>query len=141
MEMTTLSRLFILVLAFNHFTTVPPVVAQMTDVRISEVENIIMAGNRITNIPAETLAKMKYVKKADFRMNQLTLPPSETAKFSTLEHMTHLDIRDNCVKDLDIRMLRTLEYLNVERNDMTILQVNGMALKNLFAANNGEGKN
>ena len=70
-------------------------------------------------------------------MNQLILTPSETVKFSILEHMTHLDIRDNIVKELDIRSLKSLEYLNVERNEMTILQVNGMALKNLFAAHNG----
>jgi PH domain/leucine-rich repeat-containing protein phosphatase len=41
------------------------------------------------------------------------------------------------VPELDIRPLRTLEYLNVERNGMTSLQLNGIALKNLFAAYNG----
>ena len=77
------------------------------------------------------------MKKVDFRMNLLTLSPAETAKFVSLEHLTHLDIRDNCIRELDIRMLRTLEYLNVERNEMSILQLNGMALKNIFAAYNG----
>ena len=36
-EMVSLRKLFILVLAFNHFEVVPPVVPQLTDVRVSEV--------------------------------------------------------------------------------------------------------
>ena len=50
--MLTLHKLFILVLAFNHFPEVPPTVAQLTDVRISEVENVILAGNQIESLPA-----------------------------------------------------------------------------------------
>ncbi|ELT96188.1 hypothetical protein CAPTEDRAFT_42875, partial [Capitella teleta] len=136
LELLSLRKLFILVLAFNRFTILPPVVAQMTNVRTSEVENIIMAGNEIERIPSETLMEMKYVKKVDLRMNQLTLNATETMKLTILEHLTHLDLRDNQVTDLDIRSLRTLEYLNVERNDMVSLQANGMALKNLFASHN-----
>ncbi len=97
---------------------------------------MIMAGNQIEKLPSEILSRMKYAKKVDFRMNQLTLPPSETMKFTVLEHLTHLDIRDNQVVDLDVRALKTLEYLNCERNNMHTLQVNGTALKNLFAAHN-----
>ena len=134
--MITLRKLFILVLAFNRFSSVPPVVAHMTDVRISEVDKIIMAGNQIENIPSETLTRMKYAKKVDFRLNQLTLPPTETTKFTALEHLTHLDIRDNFVSELDIRAIKTLEYLNCERNGMHTLQLNGMALKNLFVGHN-----
>lgn len=89
-------------------------------------------------LSVEVLSKMKYVKKVDLRMNQLTLPPSETMKFTMLEHITHLDIRDNRIGDLDIRALKVLEYLNCERNEMTTLQINGTALKNLFANHNGK---
>ena len=134
--MIHLRKLFILVLAFNRFSSVPPVVAQMTNIRVSEIENIIMAGNCIDHIPSETLMEMKYAKKVDLRMNQLTLLGSETMKFSVLEHLTHLDIRDNQVHDLDIRLLKTLEYLNCERNDMVLLKLNGLQLKNLFASQN-----
>ena len=35
----------------------------MTDVRISDVENIIMAGNSIDTLPHEIVTKMKYAKK------------------------------------------------------------------------------
>ena len=62
-DLIALRKLFILVLAFNRFTSIPSVVAQMTDVRISDVENIIMAGNGIDTLPHEIVTKMKYAKK------------------------------------------------------------------------------
>ena len=83
---------------------------------------------------------MKHVKKVDFRMNKLTLAPSETMKFTVLEHLTHLDVRDNMVDDLDIRSVRTLEYLNCERNQMTNLQIHGAQLKTLHAAYNSKSE-
>lgn len=137
-ELINLHKLFVLVLAFNRFASLPLVIAQMTNVRVSEVENIIMAGNQIEKISSETLMEMKYVKKIDLRMNQLTLPTTETMKFTILEHLTHLDIRDNLVSELDVRALKMLEYLNCERNGMTTLQLNGSVLKNLFASSNRE---
>ena len=79
---------------------------------------------------------MKHVKKLDLRMNRLTLPLTETMKFTVLEHITHFDIRDNQVSELDLRSLKTLEYLNCERNGMTNLQLNGTSLKLLFASCN-----
>ena len=136
LELTSLSRLFVLVLAFNRFESLPEVVAAMTDVRVSEVENVIMAGNRVTSLPPETIAKLKYVKKLDLRMNQLSLPATETSRFTSFEHLTHMDLRNNVIEELDVRGVRTVEYLNVENNLITSLMVNGAQLKNLFAANN-----
>ena len=101
-ELCNLRKLFVLVLAFNRFTSIPPVVAYMTDVRISEVENIIMAGNQIEKLSGDIMTRMRYAKKVDLRMNLLTLPPSETVKFVALEHLTHLDIRDNKVRFLQL---------------------------------------
>ena len=57
-------------------------------------------------------------------------------KLSLLEHLTHLDIRDNQIGELDLRAVRTIEYLNVDRNHITSLHINGMQLKNLFASHN-----
>lgn len=108
----------------------------MTNVRYSEVENIIMAGNQIERISSETLIEMKYVKKLDLRLNQLALTTVETMKYTILEHLTHLDIRDNQVIDFDSRPIKTLEYLNCERNAMTSLHLNGTSLKFLFASSN-----
>lgn len=135
-QLLQLRCLFVLVLAFNRFASLPPVVAQMTNVRYSEVENIIMAGNQIEKISSETLVEMKHVKRLDLRLNQLILPTTETMKFTILEHLSHLDIRDNQVVDLDIRVIRTLEYLNCERNAISSLHLNGTSLKYLFAASN-----
>ena len=71
-------------------------------------------------------------------MNQLVLSADETVNFSAFERLTHVDVRDNRVNELDISAVRTLEYLNCERNAMSTLYVNGTALKNLFVACNCE---
>lgn len=136
MELLSLRKLFILVLAFNRFDQLPSVVCKLTDVRVSEVQNIIMAGNVITSLSHVELDEMRYVKKVDFRMNKLTLRPDVTSRLGTLEHLTHLDVRDNAVRELDLRALRTLEYLNVERNRMEHLLVPGQSMKQLLAADN-----
>ena len=69
-------------------------------------------------------------------MNQLTLTPEETNKFTLLEHLTHLDIRDNKVGDINLKALKTLEYLNCGRNDINSIEINGLSLKNFFAPHN-----
>lgn len=62
-EILSLKRLIILVLAFNKFYQIPSSVAQLTDVRNSECETIIMSGNLIDSIPSDTLARLKHAKK------------------------------------------------------------------------------
>ena len=71
-------------------------------------------------------------------MNRLMLTADEAVHFNVFERLTHVDVRDNRISELDMSAVRTLEYLNCERNAMTSLHVNGTALKNLFAACNCE---
>ncbi|VDI24410.1 PH domain and leucine-rich repeat-containing protein phosphatase [Mytilus galloprovincialis] len=135
LEMWGMKSLHVLVLAFNHFTTVPEVLLNSQHAAL-QLDSIIMAGNRIEKLTYEVLSKMQHIKKVDFRTNLLSLLPSETTKFSFLETLTHLDVRDNQIPDLDIRSLKGLEYLNCERNEMHTLQINGMSLKNVLASHN-----
>lgn len=132
-----MKSLHVLVLAFNHFTTVPEVLLNSQHAAL-QLDSIIMAGNRIEKLTYKVLSKMQHIKKVDFRMNLLSLLPSETTKFSFLEILTHLDVRDNQIPDLDIRSLKGLEYLNCERNEMHTLQINGMSLKNVLASHNSK---
>ena len=46
-ELTVLRRLFVLVLAFNRFVSLPPVVTRMTKPSVSEIENVILSGNEV----------------------------------------------------------------------------------------------
>lgn len=71
-------------------------------------------------------------------MNNLVLPASETVHMIALEQLTHLDLRMNSIKELDLRCLKCLEYLNVERNQLHTLQLNGTQLKTVFSAYNGK---
>lgn len=132
-QMLQMKRLSVVVLAFNRFMNVPHAILHQED---SQIDSIIMAGNLIERLSGNVLARMKNIKKIDFRLNRLVLLPSEMAKFQTLEHVTHLDLRDNNIVDLDIRPMTSLEYFSCERNGLTSMQISGVSLKNLFAARN-----
>ncbi|KAL4235210.1 PH domain leucine-rich repeat-containing protein phosphatase 2 [Mactra antiquata] len=134
-EISQMRNLLVLVLAFNLFTTVPGVLLQSTESQL-RIDSLIMAGNRIEKLSQDVLNRISHIKKVDFRMNKLHLSPSEMAKFHLLENVTHLDIRDNLITDLDVRALRQLEYLNCDRNKINTLQVNGSAIKILSAVHN-----
>lgn len=73
------------------------------------MDSIIMAGNLISRLPADQFIHMTKIKKIDLRLNQLHLMPTETAKFQSLEHVTHLDIRENqvigCVLSMSVWLL------------------------------------
>ncbi|GFR82039.1 PH domain leucine-rich repeat-containing protein phosphatase 1 [Elysia marginata] len=135
-ELGQMRNLAVVVLAFNRFAHVPAFLLQSQLIHC-KVDSVIMAGNQISRLPAEHLGNMSHIKKIDLRLNRLQLLPTETAKFHSLEHVTHMDIRENQVTDLDVRAIRHLEYLNCERNNMRSMQLNGSSLKNVFAAHNG----
>ncbi|KAH9504902.1 PH domain leucine-rich repeat-containing protein phosphatase 2 [Bulinus truncatus] len=134
-EIAQMKSLCHIVLSFNQFTQIPPILLQ-SKLAPFLVDSIIMAGNQISRLPAEQLIHMTRIKKIDLRLNQLQLMPTETAKFQSLEHVTHLDIRENQITDLDIRAIKCLEYLNCDHNTMRSMQLNGSQLKNVFAAHN-----
>lgn len=134
-EMCRMRNLLVLVLAFNHFTSVPSALLQSHE-SLLKIDSLIMAGNRIEKLAQEVLSKIHHIRKIDLRMNKLVLTPSEMAKFHLLELVTHLDVRDNIIADLDVRSLKQLEYLNCERNKIRSLQVSGGAIKTLYARQN-----
>jgi len=137
-QLVALHRLSSLAISFNRFITLPLVAAQMTHVQVSDVEVVSLAGNSIERLTSDALAELKYTKFLDLRLNELTLPTTDTLKFAVLERLTHLDIRDNHISELDLHVLRSLEYLKCERNSMVNLHLNGTSLRSLFAAENRE---
>lgn len=71
-------------------------------------------------------------------MNNLTLPASETVHMSVMEQLTHIDLRMNNIKELDLKCIKSLEYINVEHNQLHTLQLTGNQLKTVFASHNGK---
>lgn len=134
-EIATMKNLAVVVLAFNQFSAIPSILLQPKQSNFL-VDSIIMAGNQISRLHADQLVHMGKIKKIDLRLNQLQLMPTEMAKFQSIEHVTHMDIRENQVTDLDVRAIRYLEYLNCQHNNMRSLQINGTSLRNLYAAHN-----
>jgi len=110
----------------------------MTHVQVSDVEVVSLAGNNIDRLSSDVLTELRYTKRLDLRMNELTLPTTDTLKFAVLERLTHLDVRDNHIGELDLHVLRSLEYLNCERNSMVSLHLSGTSLRSLSAARNRE---
>ena len=102
------------------------------------MEVVSLAGNSIERLSSNALSELKYTKRLDLRLNELTLPTTDTLKFGVLERLTHLDVRDNHISELDLHVLRSLEYLNCERNAMVSLRLNGTSLRSLAAARNRE---
>ena len=137
-SLVALHRLSSLAIPFNRFITLPVLAAQMTHVQVSDVEVVSLAGNNIERLSSDELSELKYTKRLDLRLNELMLPTIDTLKFAVLEHLTHLDVRDNRISELDLHVLRTLEYLNCERNSVVSLHLNGTSLRILAAAGNRE---
>jgi len=139
-QLVGLQRLSSLAVPFNRFITLPLVAAHMTHIQVSDVEVVSLAGNNIERLASEELNELKYAKRLDLRLNELTLPTTDTLKFAVLDRLTHLDVRDNHISELDLRVLRSLEYLNCERNSMVSLHLNGTSLRSLAAAKNRESR-
>jgi len=138
--LVALHRLHSLAVPFNRFIALPLVAAQMTHVQVSDVEVVSLAGNNIDRLSSEALTELKYAKCLDLRLNELTLPTTDTLKFVVLERLTHLDVRDNRISELDLHVLHSLEHLNCERNSMVSLHLNGMSLRSLVASGNRESR-
>lgn len=137
-SLVALHRLSSLAIPFNRFITLPVLAAQMTHIQVSDVEVVSLAGNNIERLSSDELSELKYTKRLDLRLNELMLPTIDTLKFTVLEHLTHLDVRDNRISELDLHVLRMLEYLNCERNSVVSLHLNGTSLRILAAAGNRE---
>ena len=139
-------------LAFNRFETVPDALTHMTDFN----ESLIMAGNRmcdhchpqveqfgavcsvsdIAHLTENLATQLKDLKRIDLRFNDLGLKADEALHLVSFEQLTHLDLRDNRIVELDLRFLQSLEFLSCERNQLQRLQLSGAALRTLLAAHN-----
>lgn len=54
------------------------------------------------------------------------------------KHITHMDLRDNQLTDLDLSSLCSLEQLHCERNQLRELTLSGFSLRTLYANWNSE---
>lgn len=54
------------------------------------------------------------------------------------KYITHMDLRDNQLADLDLSSLCSLEQLHCERNQLRELTLSGFSLRTLYASSNSE---
>ncbi|XP_073777896.1 PH domain leucine-rich repeat-containing protein phosphatase 1 isoform X1 [Danio rerio] len=128
LELGSLHRLVFLGLSFNEFQQVPPVLE-----RLPAVERLCMAGNKLTELNLQSF-RLLTVRHVDLRLNQISSVLRDEPEF--LRGVTQLDLRDNCLQELDASVFPRLEVLHCQRNRISQLRVCGAALKALHASNN-----
>ncbi|KAJ8376847.1 hypothetical protein SKAU_G00074270 [Synaphobranchus kaupii] len=127
-ELGDLLQLGYLGLSFNQFSELPPVLH-----RLVAMERLCMAGNNLSCLNLQQLSHVR-VKQVDLRLNKICSVVPEEAEL--LCHVTHLDLRDNQLQELDASLFPRLEVLRCERNRLTSLSAGGGLLKGLYASSN-----
>ncbi|XP_006780177.1 PH domain leucine-rich repeat-containing protein phosphatase 2-like [Neolamprologus brichardi] len=128
-EMGGLFQLNSLGLSFNSFSHVPAVLE-----RLSVVDKLAMAGNRVESLDLCTLVRMSHLKNIDLRLNGLRWVKSENLE--VVSQVTQLDLRDNCLESLDLGSVCNLETLHCQRNQLGTLTLSGFTLRMLHASSN-----
>uniref|UniRef100_A0A672YLT5 protein-serine/threonine phosphatase n=1 Tax=Sphaeramia orbicularis TaxID=375764 RepID=A0A672YLT5_9TELE len=127
-ELGSLQRLSYLGLSFNQFSHIPQVLE-----RLASMEKLCMAGNNLETLTLQNFRLLR-VKHIDLRLNKISIMvPDEP---DLLRHVTHLDVRDNRLKDLDASVFPRLEVFHCERNCIESLKAKGCLLKGIYASNN-----
>ncbi|XP_061096047.1 PH domain leucine-rich repeat protein phosphatase 1-like [Conger conger] len=128
LELGELQQLGYLGLSFNQFSQLPPVLS-----RLVAMERLCMAGNNLSALNLQELCHVK-ARQVDLRLNKISIVVVEEAEL--LGHVTHLDVRDNELQQLDASLLPRLEVLRCDRNRLTSLCASGELLKGLYASSN-----
>ncbi|XP_007463037.1 PREDICTED: PH domain leucine-rich repeat-containing protein phosphatase 2 isoform X2 [Lipotes vexillifer] len=127
-ELGNLQQLSSLGISFNNFSQIPKVYEKLT-----MLDKVVMAGNQLEVLNLEVLNCMSHVKHVDLRMNHLK---TMVENLEGNKYITHMDLRDNQLTDLDLSSLCNLEQLHCERNQLRELTLSGFSLRTLFANSN-----
>ncbi|KAF5901334.1 PH domain leucine-rich repeat-containing protein phosphatase 2, partial [Clarias magur] len=128
-ELGDLVQLCSLGLSFNSFPHIPAVLE-----RLSAVDRLLMAGNRVEALELCSLLRMSHVRNIDLRLNGLCKVKSETLE--PIKQLIQLDLRDNRLTELDLSAACNLDTLHCERNQLEALTLSGFTLRSLYANNN-----
>uniref|UniRef100_A0A8C9TSE7 protein-serine/threonine phosphatase n=1 Tax=Scleropages formosus TaxID=113540 RepID=A0A8C9TSE7_SCLFO len=123
-----LPQLAYLGLSFNEFQEVPTVLE-----RLDSMERLCMSGNSLEVLHLQRFRLLRN-KHVDLRLNKICKVIPDEPDF--LQHMTHLDLRDNQLLELDASALPHLEVLRCDRNHLHALKICGSHLKILHASAN-----
>uniref|UniRef100_A0A8C3VLZ2 PH domain leucine-rich repeat-containing protein phosphatase 2 n=1 Tax=Catagonus wagneri TaxID=51154 RepID=A0A8C3VLZ2_9CETA len=128
-ELGNLQQLSSLGISFNNFSQIPEVYE-----KLAMLDKVVMAGNRLEVLDLGLLNRMSHIKHVDFRMNHLKTTVIENLEGN--KYITHMDLRDNQLTDLDLSSLCNLEQLHCERNQLRELTLSGFSLRTLYANSN-----
>ncbi|XP_048672922.2 PH domain leucine-rich repeat-containing protein phosphatase 2 isoform X2 [Caretta caretta] len=128
-ELGNLQQLCSLGLSFNNFSEVPVVCEKLT-----ALDKLAMAGNQLETLNLGMLNKMSHIRYVDLRLNHLWRLSVDSLEGN--KSVTHMDLRDNRLTDLDLSFLGSLEQLHCERNQLRELTLSGFSLRALYANTN-----
>ncbi|XP_063801561.1 PH domain leucine-rich repeat-containing protein phosphatase 2 isoform X4 [Pseudophryne corroboree] len=127
-ELGFLQQLSQLGLSFNDLSSIPKVYEKLVS-----VEKLSMAGNRVDCLSLQTLSNMPHLKVIDLRMNCLK---RVSGSLEGINSVTHLDVRDNQLAELDLSCLGSLEQLHCQRNQLKELTLCAISLRAVYANSN-----
>ncbi|CAM4623781.1 unnamed protein product [Lepidochelys olivacea] len=128
-ELGNLQQLCSLGLSFNNFSEVPVVCEKLT-----ALDKLAMAGNQLETLNLGMLNRMSHIRYVDLRLNHLWRLSVDSLEGN--KSVTHMDLRDNRLTDLDLSFLGSLEQLHCERNQLRELTLSGFSLRALYANTN-----
>ncbi|XP_030437387.1 PH domain leucine-rich repeat-containing protein phosphatase 2 isoform X4 [Gopherus evgoodei] len=128
-ELGNLQQLCSLGLSFNNFSEVPVVCEKLT-----ALDKLAMAGNQLETLNLGVLNRMSHIRYVDLRLNHLRRLSVDSLEGN--KSVTHMDLRDNQLTDLDLSFLGCLEQLHCERNQLRELTLSGFSLRALYANTN-----
>ncbi|XP_037733345.1 PH domain leucine-rich repeat-containing protein phosphatase 2 isoform X2 [Chelonia mydas] len=128
-ELGNLQQLCSLGLSFNNFSEVPVVCEKLT-----ALDKLAMAGNQLETLNLGMLNRMSHIRYVDLRLNHLWRLSVDSLEGN--KSVTHMDLRDNQLTDLDLSFLGSLEQLHCERNQLRELTLSGFSLRALYANTN-----
>nr|XP_042712917.1 PH domain leucine-rich repeat-containing protein phosphatase 2 isoform X2 [Chrysemys picta bellii] len=128
-ELGHLQQLCSLGLSFNNFSEVPVVCEKLT-----ALDKLAMAGNQLETLNLGVLNRMSHIRYVDLRLNHLRRLSVDSLEGN--KSVTHMDLRDNQLTDLDLSFLGSLEQLHCERNQLRELTLSGFSLRALYANTN-----
>ncbi|XP_016113211.1 PH domain leucine-rich repeat-containing protein phosphatase 1-like [Sinocyclocheilus grahami] len=121
-------------ISFDSFTEHLRWHRQAAKVRVCVCERDVLCTSNLMKCLSCVCSECSELFLRLISLNQISAVLPDEPEF--LHHVTQLDVRDNCLSELDASVFPRLEVLHCQRNRIRRLCLRGCALKALYASSN-----